>query len=108
MWDSRPLAHAFFTFVLAVGLIYELKSEAARVGKVIDQTQLSGRKISADRLWAEPCCIDRYISSNRIIDLTSKDLKSAYAELVQTFDTLLPTAPKRKKVLKELVERKAL
>ena len=31
--------------------------------------------------------IDRYISSNRIIDLTSKDLKSAYAELVQTFDT---------------------
>jgi diadenylate cyclase len=49
--------------------------------------------------------IDRYISSNRIIDLTSKDLNSAYAELVQTFDTLLPTAPKRKKVLNELVER---
>ena len=49
--------------------------------------------------------IDRYISSNRIIDLTSKDLKSAYAELVDTFDTLLPTAPKRKKVLNELVER---
>ncbi len=49
--------------------------------------------------------IDRYISSNRIIDLTSKDLKSAYAELVDTFGTLLPTAPKRKKVLNELVER---
>ena len=49
--------------------------------------------------------IDRYMSSSRIIDLTSKDLKSAYAELVDTFDTLLPTAPKRKKVLKELVER---
>ena len=49
--------------------------------------------------------IDRYISSNRIIDLGSKDLKSAYAELIDTCDTLLPTPRKRKKVLKELIER---
>ena len=49
--------------------------------------------------------IDRYISSNRIIDLSSKDLKSAYAELIDTCDTLLPTPRKRKKVLKELIER---
>ena len=49
--------------------------------------------------------IDRYLSSSRIIDLTSKDLKSAYAEMVSTFDTLLPSPSKRKKVLHELVER---
>lgn len=49
--------------------------------------------------------IDLYIASNRIIDLSSKDLKSAYSELLNTFGAALPTAPKRKKVLNELVER---
>ena len=49
--------------------------------------------------------IDRYISVNRIIDITSKDLTSAYSELLDTFSTLLPTPAKRKKVLKELVDR---
>ena len=49
--------------------------------------------------------IDRYISVNRIVDLTSNDLTSAYSELLDTFTTLLPTPAKRKKVLKELVER---
>ena len=49
--------------------------------------------------------IDLYIASNRIIDLSSKDLKSAYSELLNTFGTALPTAPKRRKVLNELVDR---
>ena len=49
--------------------------------------------------------IDRYISVNRIVDLTSNDLTSAYSELLDTFTTLLPTPAKRKKVLKELVDR---
>lgn len=49
--------------------------------------------------------IDRYISVNRIIDITSRDLTSAYSELLDTFSTLLPTPAKRKKVLKELVDR---
>ena len=49
--------------------------------------------------------IDLYIASTRIIDLSSKDLKSAYAELIDTFGTLLPTPAKRKKILKELVDR---
>ena len=49
--------------------------------------------------------IDRYISSSRILDLTSKDLKSAYTELVQSFKTLLPTPAGRKKVLSELLDR---
>jgi len=49
--------------------------------------------------------IDRYISANRIIDISNKDLVAAYTELLETFSTLLPTPAKRKKVLKELVER---
>ena len=49
--------------------------------------------------------IDRYISGNRIIDLSSKNLVSAYSELLETFSTLLPTPAKRKKVLQELIER---
>lgn len=49
--------------------------------------------------------IDRYISANRIIDITSNDLVSAYTELLETFSTLLPTTAKKKKVLKELVSR---
>jgi DNA integrity scanning protein DisA with diadenylate cyclase activity/mannitol/fructose-specific phosphotransferase system IIA component (Ntr-type) len=49
--------------------------------------------------------IDRYISNSRIIDLSSKDLRSAYSELLDTFGTQLTTPASRKKVLKELVER---
>ena len=49
--------------------------------------------------------IDRYISGNRIVDLSSKNLVSAYSELLDTFSTLLPTPGKRKKVLKELIDR---
>jgi DNA integrity scanning protein DisA with diadenylate cyclase activity/mannitol/fructose-specific phosphotransferase system IIA component (Ntr-type) len=49
--------------------------------------------------------IDRYISNSRIIDLSSKDLRSAYSELLDTFGTQLSTPASRKKVLKELVER---
>ena len=49
--------------------------------------------------------IDRYISNSRIIDLSSRDLRSAYAELLDTFGTQLETPASRKKVLKELVER---
>ena len=49
--------------------------------------------------------IDRYISNSRIIDLSSRDLGSAYSELLDTFGTQLETAASRKKVLKELVER---
>jgi DNA integrity scanning protein DisA with diadenylate cyclase activity/mannitol/fructose-specific phosphotransferase system IIA component (Ntr-type) len=49
--------------------------------------------------------IDRYISANRIVDISNKDLVAAYTELLETFSTLLPTPAKRKKVLKELVER---
>ena len=49
--------------------------------------------------------VDRYISSSRIIDLSNKDLKLAYVELVDSFKTLLPAPSARKKVLKELLER---
>jgi len=49
--------------------------------------------------------IDRYISNSRIIDLSSRDLRSAYSELLDTFGTQLTTPASRKKVLKELVER---
>ena len=49
--------------------------------------------------------IDRYISNSRIIDLSSRDLKSAYSELLDTFGTQLATPASRKKVLKELVVR---
>ena len=49
--------------------------------------------------------IDRYISNSRIIDLSSRDLKSAYSELLDTFGTQLATSASRKKVLKELVVR---
>jgi diadenylate cyclase len=49
--------------------------------------------------------VDRYISSTRIIDLTSPDLQSAYSELLGSFKSLLPSAASRKKVLKELIER---
>jgi DNA integrity scanning protein DisA with diadenylate cyclase activity/mannitol/fructose-specific phosphotransferase system IIA component (Ntr-type) len=49
--------------------------------------------------------IDRYISANRIIDISSQDLVSAYSELLDTFTTLLPTNAKRKTVLNELVDR---
>ena len=49
--------------------------------------------------------IDRYISVNRIIDISNKDLVSAYSELLDTFSTLLPTPAKRKNVLEELVNR---
>ena len=46
--------------------------------------------------------VDRYISANRVIDLTSQDLPTAYAELLSTFKNLLPSPHSRKKVLKEL------
>ena len=49
--------------------------------------------------------IDRYISVNRIIDISNKDLVSAYSELLDTFSTFLPTPAKEKNVLKELVNR---
>ena len=49
--------------------------------------------------------IDRYISANRVIDLTNKDLRSAYAELLGTFKNLLPSPHSRKKVLNELISR---
>ena len=49
--------------------------------------------------------IDRYISSNRIIDLSSKDLVSAYSEMLSTFQPLIGSPAQRKKILNELVER---
>ena len=49
--------------------------------------------------------VDRYISANRVIDLTSQDLPTAYAELLSTFKNLLPSPHSRKKVLKELIDR---
>ena len=49
--------------------------------------------------------IDRYISSNRIIDLSSKDLVSAYSEMLTTFQPLISSPAQRKKILNELVER---
>ncbi len=49
--------------------------------------------------------IDRYISSSRVIDLSSQDLKTAYAELLGTFKNLLPSPQSRKKVLTELITR---
>ena len=49
--------------------------------------------------------IDRYISNSRIIDLSSRDLCSAYSELLDTFGSQLATPASRKKVLKELVAR---
>ena len=41
--------------------------------------------------------IDRYISANRIIDISSNDLVSAYTELLETFATLLPYSGQEKK-----------
>jgi len=49
--------------------------------------------------------IDRYISSSRVIDLSSQDLKTAYSELLGTFKNLLPSPQSRKKVLQELIVR---
>ena len=49
--------------------------------------------------------IDRYISNQRIIDLSSRDLKSAYSELLDTFGAHLASPASRKRVLKELVDR---
>ncbi|SVE42194.1 uncharacterized protein METZ01_LOCUS495048, partial [marine metagenome] len=49
--------------------------------------------------------IDRYIASSRIIDLKSKDLPSAYAELLATFATILGRRTPRKAVLEELLTR---
>ena len=49
--------------------------------------------------------IDRYISNSRIIDLSSRDLKSAYSELLATFSTQLSSPSSKKKVLNELVLR---
>jgi DNA integrity scanning protein DisA with diadenylate cyclase activity/mannitol/fructose-specific phosphotransferase system IIA component (Ntr-type) len=49
--------------------------------------------------------IDRYISNTRIIDLSSRDLRSAYSELLDTFGSHLATPISRKKVLNELVVR---
>ena len=49
--------------------------------------------------------IDRYISNSRIIDLSSRDLKSAYSELLATFSTQLSSPSSKKKVLGELVLR---
>ena len=49
--------------------------------------------------------IDRYISNSRIIDLSSRDLKSAYSELLGTFTTQLSSPSSKKKVLGELVDR---
>ena len=49
--------------------------------------------------------IDRYISSNRIIDLSSKDLVSAYSEMLATFQPLIGSPAQRKMILNELVER---
>ncbi len=51
--------------------------------------------------------IDRYIASSRIIDLKSKDLPSAYAELLATFATVLERRTPRKAVLEELLTREA-
>ncbi len=49
--------------------------------------------------------IDRYIASSRIIDLKSKDLPTAYAELLATFAPVLGRKTPRKAILKELLER---
>ena len=40
-----------------------------------------------------------------MIDLSSQDLKKAYAELLGTFQNLLPSPHSRKKVLQELITR---
>ena len=37
--------------------------------------------------------------------MSSRDLRSAYSELIETFGTQLATPASRKKVLKELVDR---
>ena len=49
--------------------------------------------------------VDRYITSSRVIDLSSNDLKSAYAELLGTYKQLIPSPAGRKKVLNELLDR---
>ncbi|MDE0576978.1 MAG: diadenylate cyclase [Opitutales bacterium] len=49
--------------------------------------------------------IDRYIASSRIIDLKSKDLPTAYAELLATFAPVLGRKTPRKAILKELLDR---
>ena len=49
--------------------------------------------------------VDRYISNTRIIDLSCSDLKSAYAELLKSFKSVLPSDASRKKVLHELLDR---
>ncbi len=49
--------------------------------------------------------VDRYLSGNRIIDLSSQDLKAAYSELLNSFRSLLPAPHLRRKVLNELMER---
>ena len=49
--------------------------------------------------------IDRYISNSRIIDLSSRDLKSAYSELLGTFTSQLSSPSSKKKVVGELVDR---
>jgi diadenylate cyclase len=51
--------------------------------------------------------IDRYIASARIIDLKSKDLPTAYAELLATFAPVLGRKMPRKAILQELLEREA-
>jgi len=49
--------------------------------------------------------IDRYIASSRIIDLKSKDLPSAYNELLATFAPILNRRTPRKAILEELLTR---
>ena len=49
--------------------------------------------------------VDRYITSSRVIDLSTNDLKSAYAELLGTYKQLIPSPAGRKKVLNELLDR---
>lgn len=51
--------------------------------------------------------IDRYIASSRIIDLKSKDLPTAYAELLATFAPTLGRGTSRKAILAELLERES-
>ena len=48
---------------------------------------------------------DRYIASSQIIDLKSKDLPSAYNELVATFAPILNRRTPRKAILEELLTR---
>ena len=49
--------------------------------------------------------IDRYIAASRIVDLKSKDLPSAYAELLKVCKLPSKRGSSKKKILEELLER---